>query len=223
MHLPSYQGTSRRPRFGVVAGLTLTASLFAVSYAVGVGTAEEKGESPTEAVQGTLTEVFRILEDPQLKEPAQQARRRHMLEESIGRRFDYGEMSKRTLASHWSRLTDDERTQFVAVFKGFLSDRYAGKIEGYSGEKVQYLGERLEGQYAEVRTKLVSSKVEYPLDYRLINKAGRWHAYDIVADGVSLVRNYRSQFDKILKTGSYEELISRLQNRSVPEAPKEKH
>jgi phospholipid transport system substrate-binding protein len=69
----------------------------------------------------------------------------------------------------------------------------------------------------------VSSKVEYPLDYRLINKAGRWHAYDIVADGVSLVRNYRSQFDKILKTCSYEELISRLQNRSVPEAPKEKH
>jgi phospholipid transport system substrate-binding protein len=223
MHLPCYPGVSRRPRSGVVAALTLTASLFVVSYAIGVGTAEEKGESPTEAVQGTLTEVFRILEDPKLKEPAQQARRRHMLEESIGRRFDYGEMSKRTLASHWSRLTDDERTQFVTVFKGFLSDRYAGKIEGYSGEKVQYLGERLEGQYAEVRTKLVSSKVEYPLDYRLINKAGRWHAYDIVADGVSLVRNYRSQFDKILKTGSYEELISRLQNRSVPEAPKEKH
>jgi phospholipid transport system substrate-binding protein len=203
--------------------LTLTASLFVVSYAIGVATAEEKRESPTEAVQATLTEVFRILEDPKLKGPAQQARRRQLLEESIGRRFDYGEMSKRTLASHWSRLTDDERTQFVAVFKGFLSDRYAGKIEGYSGEKVQYLGERLEGQYAEVRTKLVSSKVEYPMDYRLINKAGRWHAYDIVADGVSLVRNYRSQFDKILKTGSYEELVSRLQNRSVPEAPKEKH
>ena len=222
MHLLSYPNVSRRPRFGVVVASILTASLFAVSYAIGVGTAEEKGESPTEAVRETLTEIFRILEDPKLKEPAQQARRRHMLEESIGRRFDYGEMSKRTLASHWSRLTDDERTQFVAVFKGFLSDRYAGKIEGYSGEKVQYLGERLEGQYAEVRTKLVSSKVEYPLDYRLINKAGRWHAYDIVADGVSLVRNYRSQFDKILKTGSYEELISRLQNRSVPEAPKEK-
>ena len=223
MHLPGYPGISRRPRFGVVAASTLTASLFVVSYAIGVGTAQEKRESPTEAVQETLTEVFRILEDPKLKDPAQQARRRHLLEESIGRRFDYGEMSKRTLASHWSRLTDDERTQFVGVFKGFLSDRYAGKIEGYSGEKVQYLGERLEGQYAEVRTKLVSSKVEYPLDYRLINKGGRWHAYDIVADGVSLVRNYRSQFDKILKTGSYEELISRLQNRSVPEAPKEKH
>ena len=222
MHQLSYPGVSCRPPFGVVAALTLTPLLFVVSYAIGVGTAEEKRESPTEAVQETLTEVFRILEDPQLKEPAQQARRRHMLEESIGRRFDYGEMSKRTLASHWSRLTDDERAQFVAVFKGFLSDRYAGKIEGYSGEKVQYLGERLEGQYAEVRTKLVSSKVEYPLDYRLINKAGHWHAYDIVADGVSLVRNYRSQFDKILKTGSYEELISRLQNRSVPEAPKEK-
>lgn len=184
---------------------------------------QNKRASPLPRQSGKRSQrFFRILEDPKLKDPAQQTRRRHLLEESIGRRFDYGEMSKRTLASHWSRLTDNERTQFIAVFKGFLSDRYAGKIEGYSGEEVQYLGERLEGQYAEVRTKLVSSKVEYPMDYRLINKAGRWHAYDIVADGVSLVRNYRSQFDKILKTGSYEELVSRLRNRSVAEAPKEK-
>src|SRR5688572_24019792 len=222
MHLPCYPGVSRRPRCGVVAALTLTASLFVVPHAIGVGTAEEKGESPTEAVQGTLTEVFRILEDPKLREPAQQARRRHMLEESIGRRFDYGEMSKRTLASHWSRLTDDERTQFVTVFKGFLSDRYAGKIEGYSGEKVQYLSERVEGQYAEVRTRLVSSKVDIPMDYRLINKGGRWHAYDIIADGISLVKNYRSQFEKIIRSESYEQLTVRLRNGTVGGDKKEK-
>jgi phospholipid transport system substrate-binding protein len=138
-----------------------------------------------------------------------------MLEDTIARRFDYREMSKRALASHWSRLTDEERTEFVNVFKGFLSDRYASKIEGYSGEKIHYLSERLEGEYAEVRTKLISSKVEYPMDYRMINKAGRWYAYDIVADGVSLVRNYRSQFEKILKTGSYEELVSRLKDHSL--------
>jgi len=108
------------------------------------------------------------------------------------------------------------------LFKSFLSDRYAGKIEGYSGEKVQYLSERLEGQYAEVRTKLVSSKVDIPMDYRLINKDGRWYAYDIIVDGVSLVKNYRSQFDKIIRSGSYEELTTRLRNRSVGEDKKEK-
>jgi len=169
-----------------------------------------------------LTEVFRILEDPSLKPPSREAERRHLLEDTIARRFDYREMSKRALASHWTRLTDAEREEFVDVFKGFLSDRYAGKIEGYSGEKVQYLGERLEGQFAEVRTKLVSNKVEIPMDYRLIKKNRRWYAYDIIADGVSLVKNYRSQFDKIMRSGSYEELTRRLRNRTVTEEAKKK-
>jgi phospholipid transport system substrate-binding protein len=214
---------SRRPWGEVEVVCTLTASLLLLGLSSIVPWAEgEQTETPTQAVRMALTEVFRILEDPKLKNSSQQAQRRHLLEETIARRFDYGEMSKRALASHWSRLTDDERTEFVEVFKGFLSDRYAGKIEGYSGEKVQYLSERLEGQYAEVRTKLISSKVEYPMDYRLINKAGRWYAYDIVADGVSLVRNYRSLFKKILNTGSYEELVSRLKDRSLSEIPKEK-
>jgi phospholipid transport system substrate-binding protein len=175
-------------------------------------------ESPTDVVRATLTEVFRILDDPKLKVPAQQASRRRLLEEVIAQRFDYAEMSKRTLASQWGRLTENDRTEFVEVFKAFLSDRYAGKIEGYSGEKVQYLSERLEGQYAEVRTKLLSTKVDIPMDYRLIYKNGRWYAYDIIADGVSLVKNYRSQFATILRAGSYQELVTRLRERTVGEA-----
>ena len=179
-------------------------------------------DSPTAAVRATLTAVFHILEDPNLKDPAKLMPRRRKLEEVIAERFDYSEMSKRALAANWTPLTMEQRKEFVDLFKSFLSDRYAGKIEGYSGEKVQYLSERLEGQYAEVRTKLVSSKVDIPMDYRLINKDGRWYAYDIIADGVSLVKNYRSQFDKIIRSGSYEELTTRLRNRSVGEDKKEK-
>lgn len=216
MHASFHPVASRRIRNGPAAACVLSASLLLVAPCpIALGAGEENAESPTETVRATLTEVFRILEDPKLKDPAQASRRRHMLEDTIARRFDYREMSKRALASHWSRLTDEERTEFVNVFKGFLSDRYASKIEGYSGEKIHYLSERLEGEYAEVRTKLISSKVEYPMDYRMINKAGRWYAYDIVADGVSLVRNYRSQFENILKTGSYEELVSRLKDHSL--------
>ena len=207
----------------VVAAYALTASLLVVvPFPMILWAAEEQTETPTEAVRMTLTEVFRILEDSTLKDPARQAQRRHLLEESIARRFDYREMSKRTLAAYWNRLTDAERTEFVDMFKSFLSDRYAGKIEGYSGEKVQYLNERLEGQFAEVRTKLVSNKVEIPMDYRLIRKDGRWYAYDIIADGVSLVKNYRSQFDKIIRSESYEELTKRLRNRTVTEEGKKK-
>lgn len=179
-------------------------------------------ESPTEVVRATLTEVFRILDDPKLKDPAKLMPRRRLLEQVISERFDYAEMSKRALAANWTPLTNDQRAEFVELFKAFLSDRYAGKIESYSGERTEYLSERLEGSYAEVRTRLVSSKVELPMDYRLINKAGRWYAYDIIADGVSLVKNYRSQFDKIIHSDSYEELVKRLRDRTVGEEKKEK-
>jgi len=186
------------------------------------GASGQPPESPTEVVRTTLTEVFRILDDPKLKSPDKLLPRRRMLEDVIASRFDYAEMSKRTLAANWTPLTNEQRAEFVELFKAFLSDRYAGKIEGYSGERTEYLSERLEGQYAEVRTKLVSSKTEIPMDYRLMNKAGRWYAYDIIADGVSLVKNYRSQFDKIIRSDSYEELLRRLRDRSVVEEKKEK-
>lgn len=199
--------------------------LFALSTTLLSSTAvgsPQPSESPTEVVRSTLTAVFQILGDPKLKDPAKLMLRRRKLEAVIAERFDYAEMSQRALAAHWTPLSMEQRTEFVELFKSFLSDRYAGKIEGYSGENVRYLSERVEGQYAEVRTSLVSSKVDIPMDYRLINKDGRWYAYDIIADGVSLVRNYRSQFDKIIRSKSYEELTVRLGNRTIGEEKKEK-
>jgi phospholipid transport system substrate-binding protein len=186
------------------------------------GTPAQESESPTEVVRQTINDVLRILEDPALKDPAKLRSRRRLLEEVVARRFDYAEMSKRALAAQWTPLTPAERTEFVEAFKSFLSDRYAEKIEGYSGEQVVYLSERIEGPYAEVRTKLRSSKVEIPMDYRLLLQEGRWHAYDIVVDGVSLVKNYRSQFQKILRESSYQDLLTRLRSRTLTEDAKKK-
>jgi len=223
MHPTFHAVVSYRSRCGFVSVYALTVLLLLIVLpSIVLWAGEEKAETPTEAVRITLTEVFRILEDPKLKGSSHQAQRRHLLEENIARRFDYAEMSKRTLGAQWNRLAESERTEFVDIFKGFLSDRYAGKIEGYSGENIHYLSERLEGPYAEVRTRLISKKVEIPMDYRLIKKDGRWYAYDIIADGVSLVKNYRSQFDKIMRSGSYEELTRRLRNRTVTEEAKKK-
>ncbi|MDI3465864.1 MAG: Phospholipid ABC transporter shuttle protein MlaC [Nitrospira sp.] len=181
-------------------------------------------ETPMEAVRETITQVLRILDDPSLKNPAKQAQRRHMLEEIAAGRFDYAEMSKRVLGSYWKPLTETQRKEFVEVYKGFLSDRYAGKIEDYSGQKqeVGYLTERIEGSYAEVRTELRSDKTTLPMDYRLLMKDGRWSAYDIIIDGVSLVSNYRSQFQKIIRESSYEELLKKLRERTVTEETKKK-
>jgi phospholipid transport system substrate-binding protein len=185
-----------------------------------LSSASPSPESPTDVVRSTLNEVFRILDDEQLKGPSKLKARRRMLEEIIADRFEYAEMSKRALAAYWTPLTSEQRAEFVGLFKAFLSDRYAGRIESYAGEEVQYLSERLEGHYAEVRTKLVSSKVELPMDYRLIDKGGRWYAYDIIADGVSLVKNYRSQFEKIIRSDSYDELVHRLRDRTLTEEKK---
>jgi len=194
--------------------------LIVVGLITSAGSPSFAAESPTDVVRTTINEVIRILNDDSLKAPAKLLPRRRMLEQVVAQRFDYAEMSKRALAANWIPLTNEQRDEFVDLFKSFLSDRYASKIEDYSGEQVEYLSERLDGQYAEVRTKLHSTKVEIPMDYRLINKAGRWYAYDIVVDGVSLVKNYRSQFTAIIRSSSYEELLNRLRNRTVGEDKK---
>ncbi len=183
-----------------------------------LGASQQEGESALSVVKATLSGVFAILDNAQLQE----SQKRRRIEEIVATRFDYREMSKRTLASHWGRLAEPEQTEFVESFKMFLSDRYAGKIRDYAGEKVEYLGERMEGDFAEIRTKLVSDKTNYPLDYRLIKKEGKWYAYDLVVDGVSLVKNYRSQFERIIQSDSYEELVRRMKTRMLAEEQKAK-
>jgi phospholipid transport system substrate-binding protein len=171
-------------------------------------------EPPTVVVRGTVDEVIRLVRDEGLKKPDQAAHRRKLLEETIGQHFDFGEMAKRSLAAHWRNRCDPEQQEFVTLFQTLLSKTYAGKIENYSGEKVQYLKERLKDSFAEVQTRIVSQKTEIALDYRLLLKDGNWQVYDVVVDGVSLVKNYRVQFDRIIRDSSYEELVKTLREKS---------
>lgn len=182
-----------------------------------VQAAQPTVESALAVVKDTLSGVLAVLNNAQLQE----SEKRRRIEDIVATRFDYREMSKRTLAAQWKRLTEPQQAEFVDSFKLFLSDRYAGKIRDYAGEKVEYLGERLDGNYAEIRTRLVSSKTSYPLDYRLIYKDGQWHAYDVVIDGVSLVKNYRSQFERIIRADSYNELIRRMKDRTLAQEQKD--
>lgn len=185
-----------------------------------MATAETNVPSPTAVVRATLDAVFHILDDPQLKPVSQAKQRRHLLEQIIAERFDYEEMSKRTLAAQWKVLSDEDRQEFVQLFKAFLSDQYAARIEGYAGERVLYLSERMTDGYAEVRTRLVSDKLDFPMDYRLTRKGNGWYAYDVIVDGVSLVMNYRSQFTKIMAESSFQELLRRLRDRRTGDGSK---
>lgn len=186
-----------------------TALLFA-----GLGAAEVLAGPATDAVRSTIDEVLKVLDDKELKKPARTEERRKLLEKIVGGRFDYQEMSRRSLGAPWNQLTDKDKQEFVDLFRTLLTNTYADRVENYSGQGVQYLNERTEKDYAEVRTKILSGKTEIPMDYRLINKNSDWHVYDVVVDGVSLVNNYRGQFSKILRTSSYPELVDQLRKKS---------
>ena len=168
----------------------------------------------TESVRVTIDEVLKILNDKELKTPAKQEDRRQRLEKVVAARFDYSEMSRRSLGAQWNQLSEKEKQEFVDLFRTLLTNTYADRVETYSGEGVQYLNERTEKEYAEVRTKVLSGKTEIPMDYRLMNKSNDWHVYDVVVDGVSLVNNYRGQFSKILHTSSYSDLVDQLRKKS---------
>jgi phospholipid transport system substrate-binding protein len=197
------RGLPVRQAMAIVAALLL--------YAAGGAT---EPVSPTEGVRSTINEVIRLLNDESLKRPEHLAQRHRLVEEAVGRRFDYEELSKRSLGGQWTKLTDIQRREFVEVFKQLLSDAYADRIEGYSGEQVRYLKERIEGSYAQLKTRIVSAKFDLPVDYRLLNKEGEWRVYDVVIDGVSLVKNYRGQFERILRASSYEELVLKMRTKS---------
>ena len=170
--------------------------------------------APTDSMKTTIDEVLRIVGEDELKRPEKAEERRQRLEQVVEARFDYQEMSRRALGAPWKTLSDQEKQEFVTLFRTLLTNSYADKIETYSGEGVQYLNERTEKGYAEVRTKVLSGKAEIPLDYRLVNKANDWRVYDVVVDGVSLVNNYRGQFTKIIRSSSYVDLVEQLRKKS---------
>ena len=190
------------------------AAVFVTMLVIGLTAVSGYAGVPTDAMKSTIDEVLRIVRDKELKQSEKTDERRKLLEKVVAARFDYTEMSRRALGAPWNQLTDQQKEEFVDLFRTLLTTSYAEKIETYSGEGVQYLNERTEKEYAEVRTKVLSGKTEIPLDYRLINKGDEWRVYDVVVDGVSLVNNYRGQFTKILRASSYPDLVDQLRKKS---------
>ena len=128
-------------------------------------------------MRATIGEVLRILADKDLKQPSKANERRQLLEKVVGERFDYPEMSRRSMGAPWANLSEKDKEEFVSLFQTLLVNTYADKIESYSGEGVQYVTERNEKEYAEVRTKVLMGKTEIPLDYRLLHKGSEWREY----------------------------------------------
>jgi phospholipid transport system substrate-binding protein len=184
--------------------LVLTASVFLASVAYA---------GPTEDIKKTVDEVVRIVGDKELKK--HDVKRRQMLKKAISVIFDYSEMAKRSLGKHWNSRNAAEKKQFAELFATLLENSYAGKIESYNNEKIIYLKESVDGEYAEIKSKVVTAaRDEFTLDYRVFKHEGKWMVYDVVIEGVSLVSNYRSQFNKIITANGYNALVKKLQSKN---------
>jgi len=173
---------------------------------------------PTNQVKQTVDAVLEVLKNKELKKPEKTEQRRAKIRAIVGERFDFDEMAKRSLAQHWKKRTPEEQKEFVPLYSDLLENAYIKKIEKYEDEKILYVDEKTEGTYASVKTNIITSKeVQIPIEYRLLRKDSKWAVYDVVVEGVSLVNNYRNQFNSILRSGTYEELVKRMKNKTLKE------
>ena len=166
---------------------------------------------PTDQLRGSIDLVLKIVTDPELKKEARTAERRRRIRAVVNQIFDFTEISQRSLGRHWQARTPAEREQFVALFGDLLENSYITKIESYSGEKIQYPGDVIAGDLAVVKTRIVTKQeTEIPIDYRMFLNGGRWAVYDVSIEGISLIGNYRTQFNAVIQRSGYPDLVARL-------------
>jgi phospholipid transport system substrate-binding protein len=166
---------------------------------------------PTEQLRDRIDRVVKVLEEPGLKKDAKATERRATLRGIANEIFDFAEISQRSLGRHWQTRTPPEREEFVTLFGDLLERTYISKIESYSGERVVYAGELVDGDQATVRTRIITKQgTEVPVDYRMFQRDGRWRVFDVNIEGVSLVGNYRTQFNAIIVRSSYQDLVTKL-------------
>jgi len=167
---------------------------------------------PTDNLKSGIDRVLAVLEDTSLKDRPHE--RRTALRQATSTIFDVEEAAQRSLARHWQARTPAEREEFVQLFGRLLEAAYLTKIELYSGEKVLYGGDAIDGEYATVRTKVVTKEgTEIPVDYRMLKRGDKWLVYDVSIEGVSLISNYRTQFNRIIQMSSFQDLVKKLRAR----------
>jgi phospholipid transport system substrate-binding protein len=192
----------------------MAAVVLAGALVVAVAPAPAAAGVATEQLKGAVERVLRTLDDPVYKGDGKLADRRAAVRKIANEIFDFAEIAKRSMARHWQPLSETQRTEFVGLFADLLERSYISKIETYGGEKIQYTAERMDGDYSVVSTRIITKNgTEVPVDYRMIKRSERWLVYDVSIEGVSLVSNYRTQFNKIIQTTSYNELVSKLRNK----------
>ena len=170
----------------------------------------------TDQLKGAIDRVVATLDSPALKGDGKVLERRTAVRKIANEIFDFNEIARRSLGRYWQPLTEPQRTEFVFLFGDLLERSYISKIELYGGEKIVYSGERVEADLATVSTRIMTKNgTEVPVDYRLFKRADRWMIYDVSVEGISLVSNYRTQFNKIIQTNGYNGLVEKMRTKQT--------
>jgi phospholipid transport system substrate-binding protein len=172
---------------------------------------------PTDQLRGGVDRVLEVLRDPQLSGDAQSDRRRIAVGKVAGEIFDFGDMAKRALGQHWAERTPAERAEFVRLFTDLIQRAYVGKVDQHAAAtKMTFRGETVDADYAVVRTTIpLGNGSTMPLDYRMHSTRDHWQVYDLNIDGISLVANYRAQFNRFIRTSSYPALVTKLKSQQA--------
>ena len=168
-----------------------------------------QASSITDGLKATIDQVISVVTDPQYQDDRQT--RRAKMKGIIFPKFNFLEMGKRSLGSkRWKERSPEERKVFIDAFGKLLENSYANKLESYHDEKINYVDEIVKGKYAMVKTEVIRKNGTVNVDYKLIRGGGEWRVYDIVVEGVSLIKNYRSQFARIIHQDSFDTLMEKL-------------
>ena len=180
-----------------------------------------RAAAPSEQIQGAIEKVVATLKDPALK--SNRKERLERLRQVIYPKFDFAEMAKRSLGSHWQKRSADEQREFVKLFTELIENAYLENLEAYEGEKVAIMGEKLDKEFAEVNSKVATKKgEEIAINYKLHQAGSDWKIYDVVIENISLVNNYRSQFNRVIAQSSFEDLFRRMKDKQFEAAGKKR-
>jgi phospholipid transport system substrate-binding protein len=172
------------------------------------------GGAPMRSVQGNVEQVLEVLRDPKLKADAVKEAKKEKLRRIYDGMFDQVELSRRALSRNWNSLTTAQREEFVGLFRQVLEKAYMDKILAYVDEKIVFDREvQVSDTRAEIQTTIITSSSRIPVFYRVISRDGGWKVYDVIIENVSLVSNYRAQFDEILAKNTPEQMLEILRKK----------
>ena len=168
----------------------------------------------TDRIKNTTDKLIEIVQNKDLDAPEMAEKRARMIRDAVDEVFDWEAFSQRALSRHWRNRTPEEKKEFISLFGKLLERTYMDKTRQYSGEKVDFISEEIDGKYGVVKAVVMTNeKGEVNIEYRVSKEKGTWFVYDVLVEGVSLVNNYRVQFNDIIMRSSYEELVKRLKEK----------